>query len=88
MIPRITTRERQVLGLLVDGASGGEISRRLRVSPHTVRSHIGHILTKLQVRSRLEAAAFAVRYGLVDGPDVRAVIQPGSDLMAAEGSLE
>jgi DNA-binding NarL/FixJ family response regulator len=62
----LTNREREVLALLVEGASGAQIAARLSVSPNTVRSHIQNILTKLQVRSRLEAAAFAVRHELVD----------------------
>jgi DNA-binding NarL/FixJ family response regulator len=55
----------QVLELIVAGASNREIARRLRISPNTVRSHTNAILSKLQVRSSLEAAAFAVRTGLV-----------------------
>lgn len=63
---QLTTRERQVLGLLVDGKSGPAIARQLFISSNTVRTHIQSILTKLQVHSRLEAAAFAVRNGVVD----------------------
>ena len=48
---------------------GGRIERShgrtARVSPNTVRTHVQGILSKLQVHSRLEAAAFAVRHGLV-----------------------
>ncbi len=62
---QITPRERDVLSLLVQGASGDEVARRLRVSPNTVRTHVQSIFTKLGVHSRLEATAFAVRYGLV-----------------------
>jgi two-component system, NarL family, nitrate/nitrite response regulator NarL len=63
-IGRLTSREREVLRSLVEGKSGGEIARGMFVSPHTVRSHIQSILAKLQVHSRLEAAAFAIRHGL------------------------
>jgi len=62
---QLTPRERDVLATLVEGARSEEIARRLSISPNTVRTHIQNILTKLQVHSRLEAAAFAVRYGLV-----------------------
>lgn len=62
---QLTSRELEVLAMLVEGASGAEIARRLRVSPNTVRTHVQSLLTKLQVHSRLEAAAFAVRHGLV-----------------------
>jgi DNA-binding NarL/FixJ family response regulator len=63
---QLTPRERSVLILLVEGSASEEIALRLSISPNTVRTHIQNILTKLQVHSRLEAAAFAVRYGLVD----------------------
>jgi DNA-binding NarL/FixJ family response regulator len=61
---QLTTREREVLELLAEGATSRRIAQRLSVSPHTVRTHIQNILTKLQLHSRLEAAAFAVRYSL------------------------
>ena len=61
----LTEREREVLTLLTEGASSEDIAARLHISLNTVRTHIQNTLTKLQVRSRLEAAAFAVRYGLV-----------------------
>lgn len=63
---QLTPREREVLTLLVEGASRDVIVERLRISPNTVRTHVQSILTKLQVHSRLEAATFAVRHGIVD----------------------
>jgi two-component system, NarL family, nitrate/nitrite response regulator NarL len=75
---QLTDRERDVLSLLVKGARSDEIARWLSISPNTVRTHIQNILTKLQVHSRLEAAAFAVRHGLVsvavDRPMAAAVL--------------
>ena len=65
---QLTERERQVLALLVDGASGADIAERLTISTNTVRTHVQSVLTKLQVHSRLEAATFAVRHGLVAAP--------------------
>jgi two-component system nitrate/nitrite response regulator NarL len=62
---QLTARELEVLALLVDGMSGREIARELCISTNTVRTHIQNILTKLQVRSRLEAVAFAVRHRIV-----------------------
>ncbi|HEX6207718.1 MAG TPA: response regulator transcription factor [Actinomycetota bacterium] len=62
---QLTQREIDVLELLVEGASSQEIMEELHVSRNTVRTHIQNILTKLQVHSRLEAAAFAVRHGIV-----------------------
>jgi two-component system, NarL family, nitrate/nitrite response regulator NarL len=61
----LTQREREVLALLVNGHGSGHISDVLGISTNTVRSHIQNILPKLQVHSRLEAAAFAVRHNLV-----------------------
>jgi two-component system nitrate/nitrite response regulator NarL len=66
----LTAREKDVLGLLVEGANGAQIARRLSISPNTVRTHVQSILTKLQVHSRLEAAAFAVRHKIVEAPAV------------------
>lgn len=65
LVGQLTHREHDVLALLVEGASSQEIVRALQVSRNTVRTHIQNILTKLQVHSRLEAAAFAVRHGIV-----------------------
>ena len=65
MAEQLTTREVEVLQLLAEGASSGQIAEQLRVSPNTVRTHVQGILSKLQVHSRLEAAAFAVRHQLV-----------------------
>lgn len=64
----LTTRERDVLALLVEGVSGAQMARRLSISPNTVRTHVQSILTKLQVHSRLEAAAFAIKHKIVDTP--------------------
>ena len=65
LVRQLTRREMEVLSLLTTGANGGEIAKKLSVSSNTVRSHIQNILTKLQVHSRLEAAAFAVRHRVV-----------------------
>jgi DNA-binding NarL/FixJ family response regulator len=65
---RLTARERDVLGLLVEGADTAEVAGRLFLSRNTVRTHVQNILSKLQVHSRLEAATYAVRHGLVPPP--------------------
>lgn len=62
----LTGRELEVLSLLVEGCPGPTIATRLGISRNTVRTHIQSILTKVQVHSRLQAAAFAVEEGLVD----------------------
>ena len=62
---QLTARELEVLGLMAEGLGGPDIARRLGISTNTVRTHIQSILTKLQVHSRLEAVAFALRRGVV-----------------------
>jgi predicted ATPase/DNA-binding CsgD family transcriptional regulator len=61
---QLTPREREVLRLLVGGHSNPEIAAALFVSPRTAETHVTHILAKLGVTSRAEAAAHAVRVGL------------------------
>jgi DNA-binding NarL/FixJ family response regulator len=58
---KITTREHEVLRLLVRGADNESIARALVISPQTARTHVQNILTKLRVHSRLEAVTFARR---------------------------
>ena len=66
----ITAREREVLALLVDGATNQEIALRLSVSIYTVKSHIRSILHKLDAENRNAAAQRAVQLGIV-APRVR-----------------
>jgi two-component system, NarL family, nitrate/nitrite response regulator NarL len=68
---QLTPREREVLALLVEGASGEVAARKMGISSNTVRTHVQSVLTKLQVHSRLEAATFAVRNRLVEIPTPR-----------------
>ena len=62
---QLTPREREVLEMLTQGATGNDIARAMCITANTVRTHVQSILAKLQVHSRLEAAAFAVRHGIV-----------------------
>lgn len=62
----LTARERECLALLVQGLSTAAMVKVLGVSRTTVRTHVQALLTKLGVHSRLEAASFAVRHGLLD----------------------
>jgi DNA-binding NarL/FixJ family response regulator len=62
----LTSREREVLALIAHGWDNAEIGQRLFVSPSTVKHHVSHVLDKLGVENRLQAAAFAIRHGLAD----------------------
>jgi predicted ATPase/DNA-binding CsgD family transcriptional regulator len=62
---RLTPRERDVLRLLVEGQSDREIARALSIGARTVQTHVGNLFAKLGVNARAEAAAVAVRRGLV-----------------------
>ena len=57
----LTAREREVLELLAAGMSNAQIAQRLVISEKTAGHHVSHILAKLGVRNRTEAAAFAAR---------------------------
>jgi two-component system response regulator DevR len=61
----LTAREREVLVLIAEGATNKEIAAKLVVSENTARNHVSHILGKLGFSRRSEAAAYAVKKGLV-----------------------
>jgi DNA-binding CsgD family transcriptional regulator len=63
--PRLGPRAREVLALLVDGASNKAIARRLGISPHTAKFHVAGVLRELGARNRAEAVRLALREGLV-----------------------
>lgn len=61
----LSSREQEVLKLIMEGATNTEIARRLYVSPNTIKTHVRNILNKLGVEHRLQAAVVALRHGLV-----------------------
>jgi two-component system, NarL family, nitrate/nitrite response regulator NarL len=63
--PGLTPRETEVLRLLAEGAENAAIGRELSISPHTVKQYVTNIFEKLGVRSRVQAAVYAVRAGIV-----------------------
>jgi len=62
---QLTSRSREVLGLLVAGHTDRKIAESLTISPRTVNRHMSNILVKLDAPSRAAAAAHAVRRGLI-----------------------
>lgn len=61
----LSARECEVLALVVDGCSNQEIAQELSIAHNTVKNHLRSILTKLGVKNRAQAAAYAVSHGLV-----------------------
>ena len=61
----LTTREVQVLTLVAQGASNKEIARRLGISVHTAKFHVGQLLDKLDAIGRTDAVAHAARLGVL-----------------------
>ncbi|HZO71109.1 MAG TPA: hybrid sensor histidine kinase/response regulator transcription factor [Ktedonobacteraceae bacterium] len=62
-LPRLTQRELDVLRLVTEGLSNRQIAQRLTISSETVKTHLHHIMQKLQVRDRTQAAVLAARQG-------------------------
>jgi len=65
-LAELTDRERDVLMLIGRGASNAEIGSTLFISEGTVKTHVGHIFTKLELRDRAAAIVFAFDHGLVE----------------------
>ncbi|MCL4562080.1 MAG: response regulator transcription factor [Chloroflexi bacterium] len=63
--PKLTIREREVLTLIVEGMNNPKIAERLFISRSTARAHVSNIFSKLGVKNRSEAVAFALRKQLI-----------------------
>ena len=64
--PPLTPREQEVLALLAEGASNKTIARRLGISVHTAKFHVGQLLDKLDATGRTDAVAHAARRGVLN----------------------
>ncbi|MDF2627584.1 MAG: chemotaxis protein CheY [Symbiobacteriaceae bacterium] len=64
----LTPREMQILALIAEGATNKEIGQRIFLAENTVKNHLKHILSKLQVENRAQAVAYAFREGLLKRP--------------------
>ena len=62
----LTAREREILQLLADGMSNADVAGQLFISQETVKSHVRHILTKLEADTRTQAVAIALRDAMID----------------------
>ena len=63
----LSAREREVAGLVAQGLSDREIAARLTITARTAENHVGHILTKLGFRSRVQIATWATVHGRPPG---------------------
>jgi DNA-binding NarL/FixJ family response regulator len=74
----LTTREVEIVRLLAAGKANKEIAGELAISERTARTHVSHILAKLGLSSRTQAALWAVREGLVEGDAAGELDQGGA----------
>ena len=86
-VERLTPRELEILQAMAEGLVPEEISERLGVSRHTLRTHTQNILTKLGVHSKTDAVVAAIRFGKATPPGLAV---PGRDVLEAghNGGLE
>jgi len=73
LLAEFTPRERDILHVLAEGLDTAAMSDRLGIAPHTVEWHVGHVIEKLGVHSKLQAVISAARKGLIEplGPKAK-----------------
>ncbi|MFP5284191.1 MAG: response regulator, partial [Thermoanaerobaculia bacterium] len=70
LVEELSEREKEVLGQLAYGRTNREIAQALHVSEETVKTHVGNILSKLQLSHRTQAVIYALKQGLVSIDDI------------------
>jgi len=64
-VANLSAREKEVLQLVVKGATNKDIAAKLYITENTVKNHLRNILEKLHLENRVQAAAYAVREGII-----------------------
>lgn len=64
-LDKLTRREQEVLQLIASGMNNREISEALYITEKTVKTHVSHLLDKLGVADRTQAAIYALKHGIV-----------------------
>ena len=74
LLSYLTSREKEVLTLLTEGITYKGVADKLVISETTVKTHVNNIFQKLQVNDRTQAVLYALKYGLVDTPQMQSAV--------------